>query len=92
MENTITKRNMAAIAVASIVGVVGLTTAGIALMWVAGSLGISTAAASQIVNAIMAGGWALSVVLALFGAGIIGAITATVRGLVGRLGQAYAIA
>jgi circularin A/uberolysin family circular bacteriocin len=92
MESGITKRQVTAVIVAGLVGAIGLATAGIGLMWVAGALGISTAAASQIVSAILAGGWALAVVMAIFGAGIIGAIIATVRGLAGRLGQAYAIA
>lgn len=76
MESTITKRKMAVVLVASAVGLVGLTTAGIGLMWVAGALGISAAAASQIVDAIQAGGLALAIVSAIFGAGAIAAIIA----------------
>jgi circularin A/uberolysin family circular bacteriocin len=79
-------------AVAVLIATAGLATAGIGVLWVAGSLGISTAAASQIVDAILVGGLALSIVLAIFGAGIIGAITATVRYLAGRLGKAVAVA
>lgn len=67
MQTDNTKRTITAVVVASLIGVAGLTTAGIGLMWVAGTLGVSTAAASQIVSAIEAGGWALAVVMAVFG-------------------------
>lgn len=77
---------------AGAVGATGLLAAGVALLWVAGSLGISTAAASQIVDAIMAGGLALSIVMAIFGGGIISAIIATVRWYVTRRGKAIAVA
>lgn len=92
MENTITKRSAAAALVVGLVGAIGLTTAGVALMWVAGALGISAAAASQVVDAIMAGGTALAAVMIIFGAGVITAIIATVRYLVLRLGTAAAVA
>lgn len=92
METTITKRNAAAALVAGLVGAVGLATAGVALMWVAGFLGISAAAATQVVDAIVAGGAALAVVMAIFGAGVIGAIVFTVRTMVVRFGSAVAIA
>lgn len=87
-----TKRTITAVVVASLIGVAGLTTAGIGLMWVAGTLGVSTAAASQIVSAIEAGGWALAVVMAVFGAGVIGAIVATVRGMLGRMAKSVVVA
>ncbi|MGO3886453.1 MAG: hypothetical protein ACTJHU_09155, partial [Mycetocola sp.] len=57
----------------------GLIVAGTTAAWVAGSLGISTAAASQIVTAIDIGGAALTAVGIVFGAGIVGAIIGTVR-------------
>ncbi|SDE20981.1 uberolysin/carnocyclin family circular bacteriocin [Glycomyces harbinensis] len=79
-------------AAAGALGVAGLLTAGLALAWVAGSLGISAAAASQIVNAIMVGGTALAIVIAIFGGGIISAIAFTVRAIVARVGTAHAIA
>jgi hypothetical protein len=69
----------------------GLTTVFVGALWVAGSLGVSTAAASQIVAAIVAGGWALRAVLIVFGAGIIGAIAATVVWYVSVKGKDVAI-
>lgn len=77
---------------ALVAATVGLLTAGVSALWVAGTLGISTAAASQIVAAIAAGGWALRVVIAVFGFGIIAAISATVIWLITRRGKAVAIA
>jgi circularin A/uberolysin family circular bacteriocin len=77
---------------AVLVSTAGLASASIGVLWVMGSLGISAAAASQIVDAILVGGWALTVVMAIFGGGIISAIMATVRYLAGRLGRAAAVA
>ena len=90
MEATRRSRAVTVLA-AALIGVTGLATATVGIMWVAGSLGISTAAATQIVRAIEIGGWALAVVMAVFGAGIIGAIVATVRSIVARLGTAVAV-
>lgn len=90
MERTTSLRTTSVVAV--VLGVLGLAAAGTALAWVAGSLGISAAAATQIVSAIMAGGWALTVVMAIFGGGIITAIAATVRWYVARRGRTVAIA
>jgi len=75
-----------------LIGVVGLLALGLAPAWVAGSLGVSASAASQIVSAIQAGGWALAIVMAIFGGGIISAIIATVRGLIMKKGKNFAIA
>lgn len=77
---------------AGALGFVGLLCLVVAPAWVAGSLGISASAASQIVSAIMAGGWALTVVMAIFGGGIISAIAATVRYMVAKKGRTVAIA
>jgi uncharacterized membrane protein len=84
------KRNKAVVT-AAIIGVAGLAMAGFTMLWVAGFLGISTAAASQIVAAILAGGWALRAVMIVFGAGIIGAILATVTWIVSVSGRGAAI-
>lgn len=86
------KSTPTAFGVAVVLGTLGFLGAGVSLAWVAGSLGISTAAASQIVSAIMAGGWALTVVMAIFGGGVISAIMATVRWYVTRKGKAIAVA
>lgn len=92
MESTSRRGRAVTVLAAALIGVTGLTTAAVGVLWVAGSLGISTAAAGQIVRAIEVGGWALAVVMAVFGAGIIGAIMATVRSIVARLGTAVAVA
>jgi hypothetical protein len=81
----------------AVVGTLSLASMGLSLavfagLWVAGSLGISTAAASQIVSAIIAGGWALRAVIIIFGAGLIGAIAATVVWIVSSRGRNAAIA
>ncbi|MFE7629369.1 hypothetical protein [Kocuria sp. NPDC057446] len=69
-------------AVAS-VAVLGLVLGGVGIAWVAGSLGISAASASQIVAAVEVGGWALTLVAAMFGfgigIGIGGAVVGTIR-------------
>lgn len=85
-------RNIAAIASAGAVAVLGLSVAGFAVMWVAGSLGISAAAASQVVAAIEVGGWALIAIGAVFSAGVISAITATVKWYIAKKTRALAIA
>lgn len=79
-------------AVAAALGVVGLLGASLAVSWIAGSLGISAAAASQIMQAIEVGGWALVVIGAVFGAGITGALIATARSIALRWGRAQAVA
>lgn len=92
MSHTSTSRDLG-----TVIGIVSLASLGLSLamfagLWVAGTLGISTAAASQIVAAIVAGGWALRAVIIVFGAGVIGAILATVVAIVSRRGRTAAIA
>jgi len=74
------------------VSVVGIAIAGFSLAWVAGSLGISGAAASQIVRAIEIGGAALAVVIAIFGGGVISAIAGVVAAYLRKKLRAVAIA
>jgi hypothetical protein len=92
MDRTLAKKDGAFLVTAGLLGLLGLTTVVVGAMWVAGSLGVSTAAASQIVAAIVAGGWALRAVLIVFGAGVIGAIAATVVWYVTTRGKNVAIA
>lgn len=92
MQSVASKRDVGIYALAAVVASIGLTTLAFAGLWVAGSLGISTAAASQIVAAIAAGGWALRAVIIVFGAGIIGAIAATVVWIISNRGRNAAIA
>ena len=47
------------VSAAASIAVLGLVLGGVGIAWVAGSLGISAASASQIVAAVEAGGWAL---------------------------------
>lgn len=86
------KKNAIAISTAGVIAVAGLALASIMLAWVAGSLGISAAAASQVVKAIEVGGWALVAVAALFGFGVGGAFVATVRWLLVRKARNVVIA
>lgn len=75
----------------AVLGFLGLW-AGVSLAWVAGSLGISTSAASQIVSAIQTGGMALTIVMAVFGGGVISAIIATVRYMLTKKAKAVVVA
>lgn len=79
-------------ATAGALALIALLVAGTSAAWVAGSLGISAAAASQIVTAIEVGGAALTIVGAVFGAGIGGAVAATIRGIVMSQGRKAAAA
>lgn len=92
MESTITKATGLRAAAAAVLAVAGLFGASLAVSWIAGSLSISAAAASQIMRAIEVGGWALVVIGTVFGAGITGALIATARGILWRIGRAQAVA
>ncbi|WP_199034406.1 hypothetical protein [Glycomyces salinus] len=92
MDLTINKKRATILLAVGALSVVGTFVGGAALMWVVGTLGISTAAATQIVSAIAAGGWALRAVIIIFGAGIIGAIAATVIAIISSSGRNIAIA
>lgn len=73
-------------------GILGIALAVSAPAWVAGSLSISAAAATQIVTAINVGGWALTVVIAIFGGGVISAIIGIVRYKIMQIGVTLAAA
>lgn len=90
MNDRITR--LSSLTIAGTVSIIGLVVGGIALAWVAGSLGISTAAASQIVNAVQVGGLALTLVAAAFGFGVGSALVATIRWYILRKGKAVAVA
>ncbi|AEK36793.1 uberolysin/carnocyclin family circular bacteriocin [Corynebacterium variabile] len=77
---------------ATATAVAGLFFSTFAASWIAGQLGISAAAASQVVNAIDKGGWALAAVGALVGGGISGAIIATTRAIIVKKGKTVAAA
>jgi hypothetical protein len=90
--STITKKTGLQAATAAALAVAGIFGASLTVSWIAGSLGISAAAASQIVRAIEVGGWALVAIGAVFGAGITGALIATARAILFRVGRAQAVA
>jgi hypothetical protein len=92
MSVVVHRNNRTVLATAAVLSVLGVVTATVGALWVAGSLGISAAAASQIVSAIVAGGWALRVVMFTFGAGLIGAIAVTVMWYVTNRGTNVAVA
>ncbi|UVJ40127.1 uberolysin/carnocyclin family circular bacteriocin [Arthrobacter sp. CJ23] len=92
VNSTITKRTGLMAATAAALAIAGVFGASLAVSWIAGSLGVSAAAASQIVKAIEVGGWALIAIGALFGGGITGALIATARGILFRIGRAQAVA
>ncbi|WP_186313650.1 uberolysin/carnocyclin family circular bacteriocin [Paenarthrobacter nicotinovorans] len=92
MESAITKRTGILATTAATLAIAGVFGASLAVSWIAGSLGISAAAASQIVRAIELGGWALVAIVAVFGAGITGALIATARSILFRIGRAQAVA
>ncbi|MDR3069014.1 MAG: hypothetical protein LBU50_05880, partial [Cellulomonas sp.] len=58
MQSTVSRRAVQSGAV--VVGVFGLVAASLSVMYVAGMFGLSTAFATQIVNAVEVGGWVLA--------------------------------
>lgn len=85
-------RTVLPVSAAASVVVLGLVLGGVGIAWVAGSLGISAASASQIVAAVEAGGWALTLVAAMFGFGIGGAVVGTIRWYLSKKARSLAIA
>ncbi|KHL01182.1 hypothetical protein LK10_17265 [Sinomonas humi] len=61
-------------------------------MYIAGMFGLSSAFASQIVDAVTVGGWVLAVVMGLLSGGTAAVIVATTRWAILRFGRAVAIA
>jgi circularin A/uberolysin family circular bacteriocin len=78
------------IAVTGTLSLAGLLSATLGVMIVAGMFGISTALASQIINAVSVGGWLLAVIFAALSGGIAGLSIALIRGLITRYGKALA--
>ena len=79
-----------AVAVAVTLSVIGIFTAAIGGMIVAGMFGISAALATQIVNAVVVGGWVLAAIFAALTGGIAGLSIVLVRGLITRYGKTIA--
>jgi len=91
-ETTVTKRSWGAVGVAGLVSVVGLATAGISAMYIAGMFGLSMTFASQIIAAIAVGGWVLAVVMAAISGGIAAVVIATARWAIFQWGKTVAAA
>jgi hypothetical protein len=85
-----TSRGTVAVAVA--VAAAGIVLAGLSAAYIAGMFGLSSAVASQIVNAISVGGAVLAIALALVSGGIAGAVVATARWAITKWGEKAAIA
>jgi circularin A/uberolysin family circular bacteriocin len=77
---------------ALLAGAFGLVGSAFSVMYIAGMFGLSTAFASQIVNAVSVGGWVLAVVMAAMSGGIAGAVVATARWAITRWGKTAAVA
>lgn len=90
--NITDRRTNSSVTAAVAISLIGLLTAGISVMYVAGMFGLSTAFASQIVAAISVGGWVLAVVMAAISGGLAGVVIATARWAIGRWGKNVAIA
>ncbi len=86
---TSSKRSLVAVGAVS---AFGLAVASVSVMYIAGMFGLSTAFASQIVNAVAVGGWALAVVMGLLSGGIAAAVIATARWAITQWGKAAAVA
>ncbi len=78
--------------IAAVVGTLGLFAAGVSAMYIAGLFGLSSALASQIVNAITVGGWVLAVLMGALSGGFFAAVFATARWAIARWGKNVAIA
>ncbi|MFE7315785.1 uberolysin/carnocyclin family circular bacteriocin [Streptomyces sp. NPDC057555] len=76
---------------AGVLSVVGLAFASVSVMYIAGMFGLSTAVASQIVNAIDVGGAALAIAMALVSGGIASAVIATAKMAISKWGKQVAI-
>lgn len=78
MEKQAQRRGVAVWTASAGVSALALVVAGISLAWLVGSFGISTAAASQIVQAVEIGGAAIAIISALLSAGVVGIVVSTV--------------
>lgn len=91
MNSFAAKRTAGAAAAAGLISVIGLAFAGISVMYIAGMFGLSSAVASQIVNAVEVGGLALSIAMALVSGGIAGTVVATAKWAISKWGKKAAV-
>ncbi|MGK2309986.1 uberolysin/carnocyclin family circular bacteriocin [Cutibacterium sp. V947] len=94
MQNTLTqsKSSRSTVGVAALVAVIGVVLSTFTGAYIAGMFGLSTSAASQIVNAVSVGGAALSIAMAVASGGIAGAAVATAKWAIKKWGKKVAIA
>jgi len=88
----VNKQSSSALVAAVGLSVVGLVSATIGIAYIAGLFGLSTAFASQIINAVQVGGWVLAVVMAAISGGIAGTVVATAKWAIVKFGEKAAIA
>jgi hypothetical protein len=65
--------------VASGVAIAGLVAGAVATLYIAGTFSLSTATATQLVNAYEVGGWALTIALAVFSGGTAAALLVVLK-------------
>lgn len=94
MQNPITesRTSRGTTTAAAVVAALGLVFAGLSAAYIAGMFGLSTAVASQIVNAITVGGAVLAIAMAVVSGGIAGAVVATARWAITAWGKKAAVA
>ncbi|UUN27776.1 uberolysin/carnocyclin family circular bacteriocin [Streptomyces sp. FIT100] len=91
MNSFATKKTAGTTAAAGLISVIGLTFAGISVMYIAGMFGLSSSVATQIVNAVEVGGWVLAAAMALVSGGIAGTVVATAKWAISQWGKKVAI-
>lgn len=91
MSSFATKKTAGIALVAVVISSVGLAFAGVSVMYIAGMFGLSSAVASQIVNAVEVGGWVLAAAMALVSGGIGGTVVATAKWAISQWGKKVAI-
>lgn len=78
-DTLVSTKNRIPLVVAAAISIVGLVVSTLSVAYIAGMFGISTALATQIVNAIQVGGIALAVVLGVLSGGVGAVAVATAR-------------
>ncbi|MCX2747730.1 uberolysin/carnocyclin family circular bacteriocin [Arthrobacter sp. MI7-26] len=91
METTI-RPSKKAMTLATAVSVAGLGLASVSVMYIAGMFGLSSALASQIVNAVEVGGIALAIVMGVLSGGVAAGVIATARWAIFQFGKRAAVA
>lgn len=90
MIDTVNRTSRATVAAGALLATTGLAFGAFAVLWLVGTFGLTTAAASQLATAFEVGGWALSIALLAFSGGVSGAMFAAWRVYAATLGKAAA--